>query len=233
MPFSFIFDMDGTLFQTHKILEISLEETFNYLRDLDLWESSTPVEAYRRIMGVPLPKVWETLLPDHSKDVREDADKFFQEQLIGAIKSGKGSLYPHAENLFSFLKEKGCSIFIASNGLADYLKAIENYYNLDQWITETFSIEQINSLDKAELVGTLLTKYKLTKAAVVGDRLSDIQAAKSNGLVAIGCRFDFAREEELSHADFVVDDLLELKEIFSQIEVPPYSPGGDDMLKAF
>lgn len=29
---SFIFDMDGTLFQTDKILESSLEDTFNHLK---------------------------------------------------------------------------------------------------------------------------------------------------------------------------------------------------------
>lgn len=61
-----IFDMDGTLFQTHKILENSLEETFTYLRDHDLWEKETPIQKYREIMGVPLPVVWETLLPKHS-----------------------------------------------------------------------------------------------------------------------------------------------------------------------
>ncbi len=32
-----IFDMDGTLFQTDKILELSLDDTFDHLRSLQLW----------------------------------------------------------------------------------------------------------------------------------------------------------------------------------------------------
>jgi phosphoglycolate phosphatase-like HAD superfamily hydrolase len=40
----------------------------------------------------------------------------------------------------------------------------------------------------------------------VGDRLSDINAAKDNGLMAIGCRFDFAQEDELVQADATIDD---------------------------
>ena len=63
---SFIFDMDGTLFQTNKILELSLDDAFNELRSRNDWDGETPVDQYREIMGVPLPQVWATLLPNHS-----------------------------------------------------------------------------------------------------------------------------------------------------------------------
>nr|WP_237458442.1 hypothetical protein [Pontibacillus yanchengensis] len=71
MPQTVIFDMDGTLFQIEKILEQSLDDTFHYLRLLEKWDAETPINTYRNIMGVPLPKVWETLLPHHSQDIRE------------------------------------------------------------------------------------------------------------------------------------------------------------------
>lgn len=84
---------------------------------------------------------------------------------------------------------------------------------MDRWVTETFSIQQIQTLDKADLVKTIIQKYKIDNAAVIGDRLSDINAAKDNGFVSIGCNFDFARKEELAEADFVIADFLELKEL--------------------
>ncbi|TKH05950.1 5'-methylthioadenosine nucleosidase, partial [Bacillus wiedmannii] len=93
-----------------------------------------------------------------------------------------------------------------------------SYYDLDQWVTETFSIEQINSLNKSDLVKNILNKYDIKEAAVVGDRLSDINAAKDNGLIAIGCNFDFAQEDELAQADIVIDDLLELKGILHEVK---------------
>lgn len=208
---SIIFDMDGTLFQTDKILELSLDDTFNHLRSLKQWDSVTPIDKYREIMGVPLPKVWEALLPNHSNEVREQVDAYFLERLIENIKSGKGALYPNVKEVFSYLKENNYSIYIASNGLTEYLKAIVHYYHLDHWVTETFSIQQIQTLDKGDLVKTIIEKYDIKKAAVVGDRLSDINAAKANGLMAIGCNFDFAQEDELAHADLVIDDMTELK----------------------
>ncbi|MGX5467660.1 HAD hydrolase-like protein [Bacillus toyonensis] len=213
-----IFDMDGTLFQTDKILEVSLDDTFNHLRSLQLWDAVTPIDKYREIMGVPLPKVWETLLPDHSIEVREQTDAYFLERLIENIKSGKGALYPNVKEVFTHIKENNCSIYIASNGLKEYLQVIVSYYALDQWVTETCSIEQIQSLNKSDLVKTILSKYDIKEAAVVGDRLSDINAAKDNGLIAIGCNFDFAQEDELARADIVIDDLMELKGILSEVQ---------------
>lgn len=215
---SFIFDMDGTLFQTDKILEGSLDDTFNDLRSLHQWDKATPIDKYREIMGVPLPKVWETLLPHQSQEVRETTDAYFQKKLMENIRSGKGALYPNVEELFSYLVENNYSVYIASNGLTDYLTAIVDYYKLDRWVTETFSIEQISSLNKSDLVKSIVQKYGITNGAVVGDRLSDIKAAKDNGLTAIGCRFDFAQEDELSQADIVINNFIELKQVISLFE---------------
>lgn len=217
MSQSIIFDMDGTLFQTDKILELSLEDTFNHLRSLNKWDTVTPIDKYRQIMGVPLPKVWEALLPNHSNEVRKQTDAYFLERLIENIRSGKGELYPNVKEVFSYLKENNYSIYIASNGLSEYLKAIVNYYNLDNWVTETFSIQQIESLNKSDLVRTILVKYNITYGAVVGDRLPDINAAKDNDLVSIGCNFDFAQEDELSQAEVIIDDIIELKTILPRL----------------
>jgi adenosylhomocysteine nucleosidase len=209
-----IFDMDGTLFQTNQILEMSLEDAFERLRSMGIWEGGTPIGKYRDMMGVPLPKVWEVLLPHHSLDVRESMNDYFQKRLIENIQQGNGELYPNVIEVLTFLKQKQLKLFIASNGLTAYLHAIVHHFRLDRWVDETFSIEQIQSLHKSDLVEMILMKHSINKAAVVGDRLSDINAAKDNGLISVGCRFDFSQEEELVQADAVIDDLQELKELF-------------------
>jgi phosphoglycolate phosphatase-like HAD superfamily hydrolase len=207
--------MDGTLFQTDKVLELSLEETFNYLRSLNKWNTETPLAKYRDIMGVPLPKVWKTLLPNHTEMERTTVDAYFLERLIVNIKKGKGALYPNVIETFQFLKQNGYSIFIASNGLIKYLEEIVQCYKLERWVDETFSIEHIDSLNKSDLVRTIVNKYKLSSGVVVGDRISDINAAKDNNLLSIGCRFDFAKEEELSQADIVINHLSELEAVLA------------------
>lgn len=208
-----IFDMDGTLFQTQRILATSLEDVFESLRQQKLWDSITPLDQYNEIMGVPLPVVWETLLPNHSNVNREQANAFFHMRLIKNIQLGNGALYANVIEVFEYLLEQDYLIFIASNGQTEYLQTIVNYYQLNKYVTEIFSIQQIDSLDKGLLAKMILNKYHLSEGFVVGDRLSDFQSAKKNSLTAIGCRFDFAQEAELKHADIIVNDLLEIKSI--------------------
>ncbi|MEZ0481652.1 HAD family hydrolase [Planococcus sp. SSTMD024] len=214
-----IFDMDGTLFQTGTILEQSLEEAFAVLRERGDWQGAAPIEAYRNIMGVPLPAVWEALLPGKSDETKREMDAYFLERLIANITEGKGVLYPDVTTVFAKLSAEGYRIFIASNGLVRYLAAIVEHFGLDEWVTETFSIEQVDTPDKGELVRMIKEKYGVTEGAVVGDRLSDIRAAKANGLLAVGCRFDFAQEQELKEADLVIDGLMELTAVLKQAQV--------------
>lgn len=44
MTKAFIFDMDGTLFQTNLILEPALDATFDVLRTKGLWQGETPLK---------------------------------------------------------------------------------------------------------------------------------------------------------------------------------------------
>lgn len=211
-----IFDMDGTLFQTDRILEQSLEETFARLREQGEWKGAAPISEYRKIMGVPLTQVWKALLPDKTEDVKRETDAYFLERLIANIQAGKGALYPDVTEVFSELRNKEFKIFIASNGLVRYLEAIVEYYALGEWVTDIFSIEQVEGLDKGELVEKIVDTYNIRCGAVVGDRLSDIRAAKANGLLAVGCRFDFAQAGELREADVVIDGFTELGAVLEQ-----------------
>lgn len=216
MKHAVIFDMDGTLFRTDLILELALDETFDYIRQNGEWTGATPIDEYRNIMGVPLPVVWNTLLPQYDEQAREEVDAYFLKRLIKNIQNGNGALYTGVLELFEQLNLRGYPVFIASNGLVDYLQAIVTHYGLDRWITETYSIQQIDTLNKGDLVAEIVKKYELQDGFVVGDRLSDIMAARANGLISIGCRFDFAQEVELKEADYVVNHLSDILDIVSK-----------------
>jgi phosphoglycolate phosphatase-like HAD superfamily hydrolase len=75
-----IFDMDGTLFRTE-------------LRKESLWEKPTPINEYLAILGAPMEKVWNALLPDHSVKVKEKADHLFWGYLVEEINLENGELY--------------------------------------------------------------------------------------------------------------------------------------------
>ncbi|MGE7687358.1 HAD hydrolase-like protein [Peribacillus simplex] len=212
MSKAIIFDMDGTLFQTNLILEPALEETFDVLRKENLWDTKTPIEQYRQIMGVPLPVVWKTLCPNHSLEIRVKSNEIFHKKLIELIQAQKGSLYADVERTLNELSKK-YPLFIASNGQIEYLQAIVETYNLDRFIQNTYSIQLIRSGHKSDLVQMVKNKNQIGNGYVVGDRSSDISAAKDNELIAVGVNFDFAQEDELKQADFVVNNFKEILEL--------------------
>ncbi|MFJ7929065.1 HAD hydrolase-like protein [Peribacillus sp. NPDC096448] len=211
MSKAIIFDMDGTLFQTNLILEPALEETFDVLRKENLWDTKTPIEQYREIMGVPIPVVWETLCPNHSLEIRVKSNEIFHKKLIELIQAQKGALYADVERTLNELSKK-YPLFIASNGQIEYLQAIVETYNLDRFIQSTYSIQLIKSGHKSDLVQMVKNKNQIENGYVVGDRSSDISAAKDNELIAVGVNFDFAQEDELKQADFVVNNFKEILE---------------------
>ncbi|MDM5250682.1 HAD hydrolase-like protein [Lysinibacillus sp. G4S2] len=204
-----IFDMDGTLFQTNLILEPALSATFDVLRAKGLWQGDTPIETYREIMGVPLPVVWETLCPMHTVEIREESNALFHVKLIEQIRNRQGALYPNAEQTLATLAEN-YHLFIASNGQVEYLQAIVETYQLQRFIKGTYSIQSVSSGHKSDLVKKVIEENDILGGAVVGDRSSDIQAARDNQLLSVGVRFDFAQEIELQNADIVIDNLNEL-----------------------
>ena len=218
MKAAMIFDMDGTLFQTNRILEASLQDTFQLLRDVDMWKGDPPLEAYNEMMGVPLSVVWKTLLPHHPTHVHGKVNEVFHDKLIQNILRGMGALYPHTEELLSYLFERGYPIFVASNGYPHYLKTIIEYYKLDRWISSYYSIQDIDSEDKGELIRKVKEDHDLTHGVVIGDRRSDFKGAEANHFLSIGCAFDFSQEKELLDADIVVDDLLEIREYLEKVK---------------
>ncbi|WP_342535140.1 HAD-IA family hydrolase [Lysinibacillus sp. FSL K6-1151] len=209
---AFIFDMDGTLFQTNLILEPALDATFDVLRTSGLWQGETPIEKYREIMGVPLPVVWETLCPMHAIEIREESNVLFHVKLIEQIRNHQGALYPHAEQTLATLSEN-YPLYIASNGQVDYLQAIVETYQLERFIKGIYSIQSIASGHKSDLVKRVVEENEIENGVVVGDRSSDIQAAHDNQLQSIGVRFDFAQDNELQKADIIIDDLTALLNI--------------------
>jgi phosphoglycolate phosphatase len=218
MKAAMIFDMDGTLFQTNRILEASLRDTFQLLRDEEMWKGDTPLEAYREIMGAPLSVVWKTLIPHHPIHVHVKVNEVFHEKLIDNILKGNGALYPHTEELLTYLSDRGFPIFVASNGYPQYLQTIVEYYSMDRWISSCYSIQEIESEDKGELIRKVKEDHVLTHGVVIGDRRSDFKGAEANHFLSIGCAFDFSQEEELLEADIVVGDLMEIIDYLEKVK---------------
>ena len=207
IQFAAIFDMDGTLFQTNKILGPSLERTFEILRSEGSWTGDTPLATYQRIMGVPINCRLGNLIAKASRAYSPSGGPTF-------FRMFESRNQKREKVSFSLTSWRPCqrsnSLEFPFSLLATVLKSTWKksvlYFGLNEYVTDIYSVERSSKGSKTDLVRMLLKDYQIEKAILIGDRKSDIEAAKENGLVAVGCQFGFAAENELKDADILIAD---------------------------
>ncbi|CAM4185659.1 phosphoglycolate phosphatase-like HAD superfamily hydrolase [Paenibacillus endophyticus] len=212
LPEALIFDMDGTLFETDTLLVPVHHRVFETLREERLYEHETPpVERLLSCLGMLLEDIWRQVMPDSTEAARKRADVLLLQYELEGLASGEGELYPHVEATLRELKQRGMKLFVASNGLEDYVKGVARYKGIAELFDGLYSAGEYATASKVDLVARLLQDHGIQSAWMVGDRSSDVEAGKGNGLEAIGCAYaTYGRAAELDGADALIGDFREL-----------------------
>lgn len=211
-PEAVIFDMDGTLFETDTLLVPVHQRVFETLREEKLYEQETPpVERLLSCLGMVLEDIWRQVMPDSSEAARKRADDLLLQYELEGLVLGEGELYPYVEQTLQKLKERGVKLFVASNGLEEYVKGVARYKGITELFDGIYSAGEYATVSKVDLVARLLQDHSIQTAWMVGDRSSDVEAGKENGLQAIGCAYaSYGRAAELDGADVLISDFREL-----------------------
>jgi len=211
-PEAMIFDMDGTLFQTETLLERVHERVFRQLREEGLYVNDMPpVERLLGCLGMLLEDIWRSVMPDGSPEAHRRADELLLQYEMEGLADNQGVLYPHVEETLAQLKARGIKLFVASNGLEDYVKGIAKFRAIDRLFDGLYSAGEHGTATKVQLVALLLKEHGIDSAWMVGDRSSDVEAGKSNGLTVIGCDYaGFGKQDELKGSDAVIADFRQL-----------------------
>ncbi|MEI7024752.1 HAD family hydrolase [Paenibacillus sp. y28] len=213
-PEAMIFDMDGTLFQTESLLLPAYHATFDNLREEGLFEGPTPSEdLILGSLGMLLADIWRRVMPEASSEAHRRADELLLEFQLEGLKQGSGKLYAGVTETLAALRQGGVRLFIASNGLEAYVKQVAQYTNIARFFEGIYSAGEYRTRTKVELVDLLLRRHHLQSAWMVGDRSSDVEAGKQNGLFVVGCRYaGFGAEVELDGSDRFIDEFPALLE---------------------
>lgn len=129
---------------------------------------------------------------------------------IERLKKGEGKLYDGVLETLRTLKRQGLHMFVVSNGEKLYIETVVEETGLAPFFTDLYSAGRFQTKSKNDLVAVLLKDYTIEHAIMVGDRSSDIQAGRANGLYTIACNFGFAAPGELDGADAYVKQFSEI-----------------------
>lgn len=202
---SFIFDMDGTLW----------DAVDSYCA---VWD-----EAYRRLgqpyvltrdslkvcMGLPLDEIFARVSPGATIDY----DTF--KTTLRAVEAELmprfgGRLYPGVRETLQQLNQRGYRLFMVSNcspiGLPNFL----TYTGLTRFFTDTLSFGQTGRGKDAN-IQALIKRYNLAAPWYVGDIEPDSISAHAGGAKMIGVTYGFGR---CSTADIEIDTLPAMLQLF-------------------
>jgi len=198
-----IFDMDGTLFDAWSVAYPAFIHTFRALEERGIAASLPSEENLRQTLGMTYQRMWSTLLGIDDPDLALWADRMMRAKELELLERGEGFLYPGVREGIAELAESGLLLFIASNGEANYLSRILNRFSLRLFFSGVYDAFSFRASRKEELVGKLIQEHGLIplEGAIVGDRVSDMEAGTAHGLFRIACTYGYGAPEELQGAD--------------------------------
>lgn len=203
-----VFDLDGTLFDAEEGIVSSVRKA---MEEMGL---AIPQGAeLRQVVGPPLRYSFHDLLNVPAERLDEAAERYAR--IFRSEGMYRYSVYPGIRTMLRVLKENGIYVALASSKPRDLCEHILRHYGLrhffDRVIGETDSHAK---LGKPEMIRRALPEH-YWRAAMVGDRLYDMEGAKAAGVDGVGAVYGCGSVEELQNAGatLLVSDADELREL--------------------
>ena len=198
-----IFDLDGTISQSDKATFLVMKKAFT---DLGIKKSLTEQDV-RKNLGEPSGRFFKNLLGlDYASRWEEVAGKY--DPMIPEF----ATAFPGAIETLDTLKKRGYKLVLCSNCGKKYFDATLFKLNIGQYFDYT-ECHGENNLSKSEMVRKIINKFSGLKAAVIGDKIHDIEAARENNALSVGALYGYGYNES-KKADMTINNFSELLNIF-------------------
>ncbi|MCH4168029.1 MAG: HAD-IA family hydrolase [Streptococcaceae bacterium] len=200
---NYIWDFDGTLFDTYGVMSISL---FELVEEYEL--PLTFDQMYRWIKNKSVRDLADQFLPIEVQSIF--LDTYHQ---LEAERQVKPKPFPQAKEVITQIANQGKRQFILTHRdqrTLDFLKELDLLQYFEEVITSDHQFERKPS---PEAILYLVDKYQLSpeQTVMIGDRPLDIASGHRARVQTILYDIDFFLDE--TDADFVVHDLESILEL--------------------
>ncbi len=192
-----IFDCDGTLVDSQANICRALEDTFSEAR-----VEVPPRERIRRAVGLSLPEVMRTLLPDaspsdHHRLAQAYRDKFFAMRASGAL--ADEPLFDGIDMLIQDLAGNGWMLGVATGKSDRGLDHILTTHGLKHHFVTLQTADRHPSKPHPSMIETAIAEAGADPAAtaMIGDTSYDMMMAVNAGVRAIGVAWGYHPADEL------------------------------------
>ncbi len=196
-----IFDLDGTLWDSCRVVSESWSET---LRQLGCTDWKPKPETIKGIMGMTAEEIAAALFSQYGGRSREICRQCIHGENEYIAKHG-GDLYPGVGETLAALSET-LPLFIVSNCLEGYIECFLDSSGLGPLFRDHVC-EGDTGLNKAGNIALLCDRHGLRRPVYVGDTAADERSAREAGCAFIFASYGFGSAER---SEAVIDAFSEL-----------------------
>jgi phosphoglycolate phosphatase-like HAD superfamily hydrolase len=209
------FDLDGVLYSSEAFLgEAYRESIANVNRRRP--GSFSRIPATREILdhvGWPVSVILSRLFPRVDEEAMRLISTETLDVICARVSAGEGRLYPDVPATLHRLQASGHVLAVASNGRARYVEAVLETHGIAELFVERETSDRAGS--KAAVLRAYLDRLEASARdmVMVGDRASDVEAAKAVGCRFVGCDYGHGYRAEVEGAGQIVRRFADLPDV--------------------
>ena len=208
-----IFDMDGTIVPSLPVVYESIGRAFEKLG----WPVAFTPEEINRFFGVSTAStkgsLYEFITPPHSLLTPDEVRELVGAEYKDAFEE-MAVAYPDVKETLTSLRRRGYKLAQYTNASTSSLNIIMSALQLRPYYDYVECIHD-NNLDKARLARKIAAHFGEPGAAIVGDRVQDVEAARETGCLSIGALYGYG-DGEAESADIKIEHFSDLLAIFDR-----------------
>ena len=206
-----IFDMDGTITPSLPAVYEAIKRAFTRLG----WPVTFGAGEIGRFFGQSAAGagsgLFEFITPAGSRLSHEEVREKVNEEYAACFRE-LAQPFPGVRETLAALRDRGYRVALYTNASVRYLNMVMSASDIRDCFDDIECIQE-NHLTKPELVRKFKEKFGCPVAAVVGDRIHDIEAARETGSLAIGVLFGYGGDEP-EQADIPIQSFKQLLSVF-------------------
>lgn len=211
-----IFDLDGTLYQTH---ETGLPPLYDLCNKYSI---SLSPEDERFLLFTTTDSFLCRVAPDMTIEERLRFCDELKWREIEVVKEC-GRLFEGVESMLASLAADGVTMAICGMGSKEYIETVLTHCNIKQYFKYIYP--RVEGLTKTQVLARFLaeTKQDSRQCLMVGDSITDFNAARDNKIPFVGVSYGYGTND-IASADEMANDVMQLNRIihrcliFSRIE---------------
>lgn len=213
------FDLDGVLYSSEPFLGDAYRESVSTV-NTQRPGSFPRVPPTREILdhiGWPVPVILERLFPDADDAALRLLHAETLRVICAHVAHGDGILYPDVAETLRLFCGHGLQLAVASNGRTQYVETVLDTYGLSALFVPLVTADMVG--DKNAVLRTYLERHGVepAEAVMIGDRASDVDAARAVGCRFVGCDYGHGHRAEIEAAGPLVSRFAELPAVIEKL----------------